>query len=50
MLLFTFILMGIFLADVHRTLVMPEFSAALLGLMGLTSSGYLAMKVPEKKI
>jgi hypothetical protein len=49
MLLFTAILAVIFIAEVYSTLVMPQFSDTLLGLMGVSSSGYLAMKVNEQK-
>lgn len=50
MLLFTLILMGIFVVETIRTLVMPEFSATMLGLMGISSAGYVALKGPEKKM
>lgn len=39
----------VFLIDVYRTLAMPEFSATLLALMGVTSAGYLGFKFPEKQ-
>jgi hypothetical protein len=35
--------------SVYKDLAMPEFSATLLGLMGLSSGTYLGFKVPEKK-
>lgn len=38
----------IFIADTYNTLRMPEFSATLLGLMGLSAGTYLGFKVPEK--
>ena len=39
----------VFVVDVYRTLTMPEFSATLLALMGVTSAGYLGFKFPEKQ-
>ena len=42
--------MVIFIVETARTLAMPEFSDTLLGLMGISSSGYLALKVPERKM
>ena len=50
MLLFSLILMVIFIVETARTLAMPEFSDTLLGLMGISSSGYLALKLPERKM
>ncbi|MFN0103631.1 MAG: hypothetical protein ACKV2U_16260 [Bryobacteraceae bacterium] len=50
MLLFSLILMVIFVVETTRTLVMPQFSDTLLGLMGISSGGYLALKVPERKM
>ncbi len=38
----------IFVADTYNSLRMPEFSATLLGLMGLSAGTYLGFKVPEK--
>jgi len=37
----------IFVADTYNTLLMPEFSATLLGLMGISAGTYLGFKVPE---
>lgn len=45
----TLILGVIFVASVYKDLSMPEFSATLLGLMGISSGTYLGFKVPEKK-
>ena len=50
MVIFTMILMGMFIYDTVTTLVMPEFSATLLGLMGVTSATYVSFKIPEKKV
>jgi hypothetical protein len=49
MFVWTLILGVIFLGSVYKDLSMPEFSATLLGLMGLSSGTYLGFKVPEKK-
>ncbi len=38
----------IFIATAYNTLRMPEFSATLLGLMGISSGTYLGFKVPER--
>ena len=44
------IVLGImFLSSVYNSLTMPEFSATLLGLMGISSGTYLGFKFPEKK-
>ncbi len=45
----TLILGVIFVGSVYKDLAMPEFSATLLGLMGISSGTYLGFKVPEKK-
>ena len=45
----TVVLGIVFVARVRRELVMPEFSETLLGLMGLSSVTYVALKVPELK-
>jgi hypothetical protein len=44
----TLILGVIFIASVYKNLEMPQFSATLLGLMGISSGTYLGFKVPEK--
>ena len=49
MLGWTAILALIFIADVIGKLAMPEFSATLLGLMGISAGAYIGFKVPEKK-
>jgi hypothetical protein len=44
------IVLGImFVASVYNNLTMPEFSATLLGLMGLSSGTYIGFKFPEQK-
>ncbi len=44
------IVLGImFVSSVYNNLTMPEFSATLLGLMGISSGTYIGFKFPEKK-
>ena len=45
----TIVLGIIFVSAVYNNLNMPEFSATLLGLMGLSSGTYIGFKFPEKK-
>lgn len=45
----TLVLGAIFAASAYLDLAMPEFSATLLGLMGLSSGTYLGFKVPERQ-
>ena len=43
------IVLGImFISSVYNRLTMPEFSATLLGLMGISSGTYIGFKFPEK--
>src|SRR5204862_7954738 len=49
MFVWTLVLGVIFIASVYNNLEMPEFSATLLGLMGISSGTYLGFKVPETK-
>lgn len=44
----TIVLGIIFVSSVYNNLTMPEFSATLLGLMGLSSGTYIGFKFPEK--
>lgn len=44
----TIVLGIIFVSSVYNSLTMPEFSATLLGLMGLSSGTYIGFKFPEK--
>jgi hypothetical protein len=44
----TLVLGIIFISDVYNNLNMPEFSATLLGLMGISSGTYIGFKFPEK--
>jgi hypothetical protein len=48
MFVWTLVLGVIFCGSVYKNLGMPEFSATLLGLMGISSGTYLGFKVPEK--
>lgn len=48
MFIWTLVLGVIFIASVYNNLAMPQFSATLLGLMGISSGTYLGFKVPEK--
>jgi hypothetical protein len=47
MFVWTIVLAVIFCASVYQDLSMPEFSATLLGLMGISSGTYLGFKIPE---
>lgn len=47
--IWTVVLGVVFVAKVKRELAMPTFSDTLLGLMGLSSLTYIALKVPELK-
>lgn len=49
MFVWTLVLGVIFIGSVYKNLEMPEFSATLLGLMGVSSGTYLGFKVPEKQ-
>lgn len=44
----TVVLGGIFVASVVWDLTMPEFSATLLALMGISSGTYVGFKIPQK--
>jgi len=45
----TIVLGIIFVSSVYNDLTMPEFSATLLGLMGISSGTYIGFKFPETK-
>ena len=45
----TIVLGIIFISAVYNNLTMPEFSATLLGLMGISSGTYIGFKFPENK-
>ncbi len=44
----TLVLAVIFVTSVYNNLKMPEFSATLLGLMGISAGTYIGFKIPEK--
>ena len=48
MFIWTLVLGIIFVASVYKNLSMPEFSATLLGLMGISSGTYVGFKAQEK--
>jgi len=48
MVLFTLILMVIFVSKTAAALVMPEFDASLLALMGISAGTYLGFKLRGK--
>ncbi len=48
MVVWTLLLGLIFVLAVYRSLAMPEFSATLLGLLGISSGTYLGFKFPER--
>ena len=47
MLVWTVVLGFLFCVGVYKNLGMPEFSATLLALMGISSATYLGLKIPE---
>ena len=47
--IWTLILGIIFVANVYNELAMPEFSATLLGLLGISAGTYVGFKLPESK-
>jgi hypothetical protein len=47
MVAWTIILGFVFVVTVYRTLAMPEFSATLLGLMGISAGTYVGFKIPN---
>jgi hypothetical protein len=49
MVVWTIILGIVFVVRVKGDLVMPDFSATLLGLMGISSGTYIGFKFPEQK-
>jgi hypothetical protein len=49
MVIWTIILACLFVYGVYRELAMPEFSATLLALMGISAGTYLGFKIPEKQ-
>jgi hypothetical protein len=49
MVVWTIILGFFFVNGVYRELAMPQFSATLLALMGISAGTYLGFKIPEKQ-
>jgi hypothetical protein len=49
MAVWTFMLGVLFIFGVYKELAMPEFSATLLALMGISAGTYLGFKIPEKQ-
>ena len=47
MAVWTVVLGFVFVTTVYRTLAMPDFSATLLGLMGISSGTYVGFKIPD---
>ena len=47
--IWTLILGIMFVANVYNELAMPEFSATLLGLLGISAGTYVGFKLPEAK-
>lgn len=45
----TLVLGVLFVKGVYSSLALPEFDAALLALMGISSGTYLGFKFPEKQ-
>jgi len=37
----------VFVVAVYRSLAMPDFSATLLGLMGISAGTYVGFKIPD---
>ncbi|HEX2188679.1 MAG TPA: hypothetical protein VHG51_07250 [Longimicrobiaceae bacterium] len=50
MLVWTLVLGSVFLYRVYTELAMPEFSATLLALLGISSGVYVGLKVPEQQM
>lgn len=48
-LMWTIVLVAIFVVRVYQDLLMPEFSATMLALMGISSGTYLGFKFPEQQ-
>jgi hypothetical protein len=43
----TVVLGFVFVISVYRSLAMPDFSATLLGLMGISAGTYIGFKIPD---
>jgi hypothetical protein len=49
MAVWTIVLAMVFLRAVYTDVLIPEFDATLLGLLGISSGTYLGFKFPEKQ-
>jgi hypothetical protein len=47
--IWTIVLGIMFVMDVYNRLAMPEFSATLLGLLGISAGTFVGFKLPEAK-
>jgi hypothetical protein len=48
MVIWTLVLAAVFLRTVYTEILMPDFDATLLGLMGISAGTYIGFKFPEK--
>ena len=48
MAIWTLVLVVVFIRAVYSDILMPDFDATLLGLMGISSGTHLGFKLPEK--
>jgi len=48
MIIWTIVLGALFVIGVYKDLAMPQFSATMLALMGISAGTYLGFKIPEK--
>jgi hypothetical protein len=49
MMIWTIVLVVLFIVGVYSTLAMPQFSNTLLALMGISAGTYLGFKIPERQ-
>jgi hypothetical protein len=49
MAVWTVVLVAVFVRAVYTDLVMPDFDATQLGLLGISAGTYLGFKFPEKE-
>jgi len=47
--IWTIVLGLIFIYDVYDDLAMPDFSATLLGLLGISAGTFIGFKLPDQK-
>ncbi|HEY3601493.1 MAG TPA: hypothetical protein VGK72_06020, partial [Chthoniobacterales bacterium] len=48
-LIWTIVLGIMFVANVYNQLAMPQFSATLLGLLGISAGTYVGLKIPDSE-